>query len=374
MKYIFLLNAFILLSQFTLLAGNDYVIVGKTGFQQNGKQFMLLKFNEETVCDVDTAVVIDGRFEFKGRIDKPAFAIISCGNYPEKVLSTRLMIEPGIIRVNFDTATVSIGGTPLNDGYQIYLEKKAILKDSAELIVKQNKSKESTTEILHASLINLMNRAQLLNKEFIIRNSANEMGVALFKEMLTGISVEDYFEICQKSDSRLKSEPGVKKFLPYFEKELRKKQERIATQDRIKGKLYYDFAAFGSDGKKIRLSEKIKKDHYTLLVFWASWCGPCMAEQSTIKRVYEMYHDKGVDVIGVSLDSNETAWKQAIAKIESNWTQIRPLDAVSKTLYDAYGFSGIPCNVILSKDGRVMFSNVPKQAIQPCIEALLKEK
>ncbi|MFM2292315.1 MAG: hypothetical protein RIS29_2128, partial [Bacteroidota bacterium] len=170
----------------------------------------------------------------------------------------------------------------------------------------------------------------------------------------------------------LKSDPTVKKYAPYFEEECRKDQEREATQKRIISKPYIDFTAFTPQAKKVRLSNIINKGHNTLLVFWASWCGPCMAEQPTIKKLFEKYHDKGVDVIGISMDSNESAWKQAMIKIESTWTQLRAQDVQSKLLYDAYGFSGIPCNVLIGKDGNVVATNVPKEAIHLYIDALLK--
>ncbi len=373
-KYLFFLNAFVLLSQFSVCAANDYVIVGKIGVWPNNKQLMLFKFKEENVSDVDTVFINEGRFEFKGHIDKPVFAIISCGNYPDKVYSTRLMVESGTIYVNLDSTSSNIGGTPLNDVYQKYLSERAIVKDSMKQVMAQSKIQGANIEKLQRKYYHLFDRRALLNKDFIIRNSSNEMGIALLKEMLGTLSFNDFLEIYAKSDIRLKSDPTVKKYVPYFEEEYRKDQEKTATRIRIISKPYIDFTAFNPQAKKVRLSDLINKNHYTLLVFWASWCGPCMAEQPTIKKLFEKYHDKGVDVIGISLDSNESAWKQAMTKIESTWPQIRAQDVQSKSLYDAYGFSGIPCNVLIGKDGTVVETNVPKEVIHVYIDALLKSK
>jgi thiol-disulfide isomerase/thioredoxin len=73
------------------------------------------------------------------------------------------------------------------------------------------------------------------------------------------------------------------------------------------------------EGKTISLKESLGK--VTIIDFWASWCGPCRAENPNVVALYNEFHDKGLNIIGVSLDKDATKWKEAIAKDKLTWTQ-----------------------------------------------------
>ncbi len=92
---------------------------------------------------------------------------------------------------------------------------------------------------------------------------------------------------------------------------------------------------------------------YLLIDFWASWCPPCNAAAPELKRLYSEYSDKGFEILGVSIDGNEKAWKKKVAEKGFEWTNIITPDK-GKTVSDLYGFNSIPYFVLLDKEGNII--------------------
>ena len=92
---------------------------------------------------------------------------------------------------------------------------------------------------------------------------------------------------------------------------------------------------------------------YLLLDFWASWCPPCNAAAPELKRLYSEYNQKGLEILGVSIDSNEQAWKNKIEEKKWEWANIMTTDR-GKEVSALYGFNAIPYFVLLDKDGNII--------------------
>ncbi len=91
-----------------------------------------------------------------------------------------------------------------------------------------------------------------------------------------------------------------------------------------------------------------------LIDFWASWCGPCRRENPNVVSVYHQYHDKGFNILGVSLDDTKSDWLQAIKKDGLNWTQVSGLKGWKEDVADLYGVKAIPMNFLLDKNGIII--------------------
>lgn len=117
------------------------------------------------------------------------------------------------------------------------------------------------------------------------------------------------------------------------------------------GSLAPDLLLSSPDGAKISLKEIVNKSEVTLIDFWASWCKPCRAAFPGMKSIYEQYHNKGLNILGVSTDHSADNWKAAIIADSIPWLNIRDENRLAAKLY---GVTAIPASFLLDKNGQIV--------------------
>ena len=120
------------------------------------------------------------------------------------------------------------------------------------------------------------------------------------------------------------------------------------------GQVLPDFSSPVVDLKGNPISLAEYRGKVVLLDFWAVWCGPCLGEIPRIKAVYEKYHDKGFDVIGVSLDEDAAVLREFITEQEIPWRQIFDGQKWAGHLVQQYGVRGIPAPFLIDRKGKVI--------------------
>ena len=119
------------------------------------------------------------------------------------------------------------------------------------------------------------------------------------------------------------------------------------------GQVLPDFSsAVDLDGTPISLADYRGK--VVLLDFWAVWCGPCLGEIPRIKAVYEKYHDKGFEVIGVSFDEDAAVLREFIKEKEVPWRQILDAEGFGGAFAKRYGIRSIPAPFLIDREGKVI--------------------
>lgn len=124
------------------------------------------------------------------------------------------------------------------------------------------------------------------------------------------------------------------------------------------------------EGKDISLADY--KGKVVMIDFWATWCPPCVAEIPNVKKAYEKYHDKGFEIIGVSLDRTVEPLKEFIADKGLTWPNI--FDADQKvSLADKFSVTSIPSIFLLDQTGKIVAVNPRGPALEKELAKLLGE-
>ena len=138
------------------------------------------------------------------------------------------------------------------------------------------------------------------------------------------------------------------------------------------GEQYTDIQLPGIQGNIVKISDYISKNKYTLIDFWASWCGPCRAEMPTVVKAYTDYHDKGFEVVGVSLDNDKEAWLQAIELLRMPWPQMSDLRGWDCEGAQLYNVRSIPSNVLIDQQGNIIAKDLRGEDLLNKMAELLK--
>ena len=259
----------------------------------------------------------------------------------------------------------SVTGTPNNDIYQAYKNEIQPLNKQYGDLYKQYRA-EGTTDEQKAELEKQMeeidNKMNALTFSTIENNIVNPVGIHLWPSNSYGMELSQLQALAAKVPAEFKTVPSIEKLL-----------NRIVVLEKTAvGQKFTDFTMNDPEGNPVKLSDIIAKNKYTLIDFWASWCGPCRMEMPNVVAAYKEFHKKGFGIVGVSLDRDAEAWKKGIKDLGMTWDHMSDVKFWDCEGAKLYGVNSIPATVLVAQDGTIVARNVRGAAIKEKLAELLK--
>lgn len=342
----------------------------------NGIRAYIINLDErKREVTIDTAMVINEAFVFSGNVNIPSIKFIRVDGIQQNL---PFIFEEGILNIELnkdDIESSLITGTENNIAFQGYL---------SEL-------KRQTTNIQSIrSELSKANREKLADKRDSLR--------VVYKEASDTLSAYHHNYINEHKDSDFslvllestinarnhdieKFKENLENLRPIINKSADNKYIAGKIEDFIKlkdasssldiGKIAPDFSAPSPEGKLVKLSDI--KGKVTLIDFWASWCKPCRMENPNVVKVYEKYHDKGLEIISVSLDKpgKKEAWLKAIKDDNLQWHHVSNLKYWSDPVAGLYKVRSIPATFLIDADGKIIGKKLRGAALENKIAEVL---
>ena len=359
---------------------DGYLIHGNAKGIYNGIRVYLKTFgpNNRPIA-IDTAMVMNEKFTLEGKVIEPEICQLYInsvkGSLPIIVENREITID-----VNKDALSSSkIQGSKTNEALSAYNAKIMGINEkrrTLNLAARQAAQSDDNEKLksINKELTDLNTEIMNSPNEFIKNNGDNYYSLFLMQNMLRrrNFDPQKLTDMYNGLDENLKNSNQGKEILAQVE---RVKKMLEAQENTQIGKIAPEFSANTPDGKVLGLKDV--KDKVTIIDFWAAWCGPCRRENPNLVKVYKKYHDKGLEIIGISLDGTmrqpdpSKAWKKAIADDKLTWPQISNLKYFNGPIAQMYAIQAIPASFVLDADGKIVAKNLRGPALEAKISELL---
>lgn len=337
------------LSTFAFAACNNapnYKINGNVEGIADGDTVYLQQLDNGNLIKLDSAIVVNGKFIFTGRQDTAVARYITYVK-DDKRFFEELFVESGNIAITLGKESKA-SGTVNNNIYQEFKDKFTSMSKELSDFYKNYKNDSTLTDAQRDSLDNITNRKDSLIYDMIYqtvdKNIENPVGNLIFQRYAPAFEVNQIKSLLEKIPAQYANTPTIQKL-----------KERIAQMDKTAvGQKFTDISMKDPDGNDISLSTYVAKNKYTLIDFWASWCGPCRQEMPNVVAAYEQFAPKGFGIVGISLDKDGKAWEKAIKDLGITWPQMSDLKYWESAGAKAYGVNAIPTTVLIDQQGIIV--------------------
>lgn len=333
-----------LLFYFSLQGG--YKVQGNIDPVHNGKYIYLYGIDYARVNPKlnDSCLITNGRFHFEGKLETPGM-LVSLYMKSSMYIIYQFILENREISLSFKPAKgANVLENCVAENNPLTEQWKA-RKMKADPFSKEIYFTQMAMDSVKKRYETLRQKSMDSEKEHIRSHPGDYISLYWLRYGL-------FSDLVKQKDTLLELYNGLTPALKQLEeaKLLREQIDILGTLQ--PGMQAPAFSALNIKGEMVSLSDF--KGKYVLIDFWASWCGPCLEAIPEMKKTYAQYKDKQLEVLGVSLDDKQKAWKDAIARYDLPWANISELKGWDGEIGKQYNIRFIPQNVLIGKDGRIL--------------------
>ena len=386
---------FVVLASLFMACGtpkDGYVVKGS--LKNAGDGYAVISVADHTGASViaDTAEMSGGKFRFEGKT--PFVAACSLRVVPEgkEVLDMLIVLENSPIKLQGDWANLerNTGGSffirdmkvtggkntevcnlldevyfstrrlPEFKDYERLEKWFASLDENAEL-TDEVMRKADTLQEIEDCFRELVFGKQL---EIMVAHPSSEAAALSLTPMIDGMTLDEFERVFGLFDEAVRNSEMLTDIC-----------EELETRQRLApGRMAPVFSLAQCDGQMLSLADLRGK--VVLVDFWASWCGSCRVSFPWMREFYKKYHDKGVEILGVSVDKDLKAWEKALDAEKLPWLHVRDakVPGGKHMVSDLYDVTGIPHFVLIDREGKLVRCGYFEYELEELVDKLLMDK
>ncbi len=343
--------------------GNNFTLSGTVTGMDEGKLYLVHQDSSQQNI-FDTLQVKGGKFTFTSNINEPTpYYMISDPQAPGTPLV--FFAEKGKVDIEANVADLQhakVTGAKNQEMYNEYRSSVAPLAAKADSIMKlsMNVTDQSQTVQLQEAYMRLDEEESRLIRDFVKQHpEAHVSAFLIASKFLAQPQAEEIEPLYNSLTPEVKNSTWGKQIAAIFNK----------VKATSIGAVAPDFTLEDVTGKPVSLSSL--RGQYVLVDFWASWCGPCRAENPNVVKAYNQFKGKNFTVLGVSLDKEKDKWLAAIEKDKLTWPHVSDLKGWESSAAAMYGVQSIPANFLLDKEGKIVARNLRGEDLEKKLAELM---